>query len=127
MRVLFDVNILMGLGWANHLFHPQILQWFQSHPTAEWWTCALTESAFIRLSSNPKAVTLPLAPADARERLRQMLNHPLHRFAEVAPRPWSQYSTRTSNSPPKPSMCLTPISSVSPAITDFVSSPRTHA
>ena len=87
MRVLFDVNILMGLGWANHLFHPQILQWFQSHPTAEWWTCALTESAFIRLSSNPKAVTLPLAPADARERLRQMLNHPLHRFAEVAPSP----------------------------------------
>lgn len=87
MGILLDVNVLMALGWRNHVFHRQTLDWFQSHSKEEWWTCAVTESAFIRLSSNPKAVTVPLSPGDARERLRQMLNHPLHRFASELPSP----------------------------------------
>ena len=87
MGVLFDVNVLLALGWSNHLFHQQVLRWFETHAGDEWWTCSLTESAFIRLSSNPKAVTAALSPADARERLRQMLNHPLHRFAASTPSP----------------------------------------
>ena len=87
MGVLFDVNVLLALGWGNHLFHRHVLNWFQANAADEWWTCALTEAAFIRLSSNPKAVTSALSPGDARERLRQMLNHPLHRFAQDTPSP----------------------------------------
>lgn len=87
MGVLFDVNILMALGWETHVFHQRVLEWFKLHPTDEWWTCALTESAFIRLSSNPKVIATPPSPAEARAKLVQMLQHPLHRFATEAPSP----------------------------------------
>lgn len=85
MGILFDVNILMALGWDTHVFHPRVLRWFQLHPADEWWTCAFTESAFIRLSSNPKIIPRPPTPSEARTKLGQMLLHPLHRFASDAP------------------------------------------
>jgi uncharacterized protein len=87
MGVLFDVNILMALGWDTHVFHQRVLRWFQLHPDDEWWTCAFTESAFIRLSSNPKVVPLPPTPAEARAKLSQMFQHPLHHFATDLPSP----------------------------------------
>ena len=65
MGVLFDVNILMALGWESHVFRQRVLEWFKLHPADEWWTCALTESAFIRLSSNPKVIAVPPSPAEA--------------------------------------------------------------
>lgn len=87
MGILFDVNILMALGWDNHVFHQRVLEWFKNHPADDWWTCALTESAFIRLSSNPNVITAPPTPAEARVKLAQMIQHPLHHFGADAPSP----------------------------------------
>jgi uncharacterized protein len=87
MGILFDVNILMALGWDTHVFHQRVLEWFKNHPSDDWWTCALTESAFIRLSSNPKVINVPPSPTEARVKLAQMLQHPLHHFAADTPSP----------------------------------------
>ncbi len=28
MGILFDVNILMALGWDTHVFHQRVLEWW---------------------------------------------------------------------------------------------------
>ena len=74
--LLLDVNVLLALAWPNHQFHAAALRRLATGD--QWATCALTELAFIRLSSNPAAVTPATNPGQAVALLKEMLSDSRH-------------------------------------------------
>lgn len=77
---LLDVNVLIALAWANHQHHEAAHRWFSSERTAAWATCPMTQVAFVRISANPRIVDATVSPAVAVRVLREMTQHPDHRF-----------------------------------------------
>ena len=73
--LLADVNVLLALAWPNHQFHPEAIYRF-SDSTQPWATCALTQLAFVRLSSNPATGLGAKTPAEAEALLRVMTMEP---------------------------------------------------
>ncbi len=69
---LLDVNVLLALAWPNHQFHNAAAKWFLKNKAKKWSTCALTELAFIRLSSNPAFTEEFVNPATAAALLEKM-------------------------------------------------------
>jgi len=79
---LFDANVLIAAAWPTHQAHPRVQHWLARHAQEGWATCPLTESAFVRILSNPAFSPSALTPADALALLRANLGHPSHRFWE---------------------------------------------
>ena len=79
--LLLDVNVLLALAWPNHQFHATALRRLALGD--EWATCALTELAFIRLSSNPAAVSPASTPAQAAALLEEMLSDSRHCYIDA--------------------------------------------
>lgn len=77
---LLDVNTLIALAWPNHVHHAPASEWFVAHHAAGWATCSVTESGFVRVSSNPRATPEAKTPAEALFLLRQMVSQASHRF-----------------------------------------------
>ena len=77
---LLDVNALVALAWDSHVHHAAIRSWFHTHGAAGWATCPVTESGFVRVSSNPRALPSALPPATAREVLVALRRAPGHSF-----------------------------------------------
>jgi toxin-antitoxin system PIN domain toxin len=79
---LLDVNVLVALAWPNHVHHIPAHRWFSSHHAGggAWATCSSTQSAFLRISSNPKVTAHQVAPSRAGELLVRMTLHPQHHF-----------------------------------------------
>jgi len=75
--LLLDVNVLLALAWPNHQFHAAATRRLESRQD-RWATCALTELGFIRLSSNPAAVSAAKTPVEAAALLAAMVKDPLH-------------------------------------------------
>lgn len=63
---LLDVNALVALAWDSHIHHARVREWFAANASAGWATCPITESGFVRVSTNPKVLPSPIAVADAR-------------------------------------------------------------
>jgi toxin-antitoxin system PIN domain toxin len=82
---LLDVNVLLALAWPNHQHHAAAHGWFQREAKGGWATCALTQLAFIRLSSNPAFTAEAVAPNEAAALLRQYCEHPGHQFWDSPP------------------------------------------
>jgi hypothetical protein len=76
---LLDVNVLLALAWPNHQFHGKARQWF-GRRRERWFTCALTQIGFVRLSSNPAFTEHAKRPIEAAGLLSAMTRHPEHRF-----------------------------------------------
>lgn len=53
---LLDVNVLVALAWDSHVHHTATRSWFAASAASGWATCPLTESGFVRVSSNPKVL-----------------------------------------------------------------------
>lgn len=53
---LLDVNALVALAWDSHVHHAAMREWFANNGSSGWATCPITESGFVRVSSNPKAL-----------------------------------------------------------------------
>jgi toxin-antitoxin system PIN domain toxin len=74
MRALFDVNALLGLIDADHIFNERIRAWWSANNSAGWATCPLTENGFTRIISQRsypqrrtvREAALILAPAAER-------------------------------------------------------------
>jgi hypothetical protein len=81
-EVLLDVNVLIAMAWPTHAGHVRVQEWLGRHTREEWATCPLTESAFVRILSNPAFSPHALTPADALALLQANLAHPRHRFWE---------------------------------------------
>jgi len=77
---LLDVNVLLALAWPNHQHHAAAHRWFRGEAKHGWVTCAVTQLAFIRLSSNPAYTAEAARPADAAALLQQYCEHPNHHF-----------------------------------------------
>ncbi|MGN6372225.1 MAG: type II toxin-antitoxin system VapC family toxin [Solirubrobacteraceae bacterium] len=77
---LLDVNALVALAWDSHVHHARMRAWFRANGPAGWATCPITESGFIRVSSNPKVLPSAIGVYAAREVLSTLRTHPGHRF-----------------------------------------------
>ncbi len=77
---LLDVNALVALAWDSHVHHAAMRAWFRTNSREGWATCAVTESGFVRVSSNPKVLPSFIAVEDARRVLAALRELGRHRF-----------------------------------------------
>jgi toxin-antitoxin system PIN domain toxin len=77
---LLDANALVALAWDAHVHHAAVRTWFAATAPAGWSTCPLTESGFVRVSSNPKVLAHAIGVEQARAVLRALRQHEGHRF-----------------------------------------------
>ena len=78
--MLLDVNALVALAWDSHIHHLQIRQWFADNASTGWATCPVTESGFIRVSTNPKVLPSPIGFTAAQQVLQRLRAVGAHRF-----------------------------------------------
>ena len=71
---LLDVNALVALAWDSHVHHAAVRAWFSTNSRDGWSTCPVTESGFVRVSSNPKVLPSPIGVAAARGVLSALLS-----------------------------------------------------
>jgi uncharacterized protein len=64
---LLDVNALVALAWDSHVHHARVRAWFAENSSSGWATCPLTESGFVRVSSNPQVLPVAIGIDAARE------------------------------------------------------------
>jgi uncharacterized protein len=50
---LLDANVLIALAWPQHESHERVGRWFARHSRGGWATCPFTQSALVRILSNP--------------------------------------------------------------------------
>ena len=77
---LLDTNILIALAWPNHVHHRAALDWFQAKAAGAFRTCPLTQTGFVRISSNPSFTPNAPGPREALQLLRRIENLPGHEF-----------------------------------------------
>lgn len=77
---LLDVNALVALAWDSHIHHLSIRRWFAANASRGWSTCPITESGFVRVSTNPKVLPNPIGIADARRVLESLRAAQGHSF-----------------------------------------------
>ena len=77
---LLDLNVLIALAWPSHIHHAVAHRWFSANQRHGWATCVLTQSGFVRLSSNPAIVRDAVSPLAALDVLKRICRLPHHRF-----------------------------------------------
>ena len=77
---LLDINVLLALAWPNHVHHRESLAWFTARAARRFRTCPLTETGFVRISSNPAFTASAVPPTQALGLLRQITALPGHAF-----------------------------------------------
>jgi uncharacterized protein len=77
---LLDVNALVALAWDSHVHHATMRTWFAANRAAGWATCPITESGFVRVSSNPKLLPSPIGVEAARSVVAALRAAQGHRF-----------------------------------------------
>ena len=77
---LLDVNALVALAWDSHVHHARMRAWFAGNSSGGWATCPITESGFVRVSSNPKVLPSAIGVAAARGVLSALRAVDGHRF-----------------------------------------------
>ena len=92
MVALPDVNVLVALAWPIHVHHELVHEWIAEHEGQQWATCPLTQSGFVRVSSNRHVIPAAKSPREALRALELMLAHPQHVFlpdhVSIADRQW---------------------------------------
>ncbi len=77
---LLDVNALVALAWDSHVHHARAREWFLENSLHGWATCPITESGFVRVSSNPKVLPIPVGIDAAHTVLATLRALDGHRF-----------------------------------------------
>lgn len=77
---LLDANVLIALAWPEHSAHDSAGRWFARHRQGGWVTCPITQTALVRVLSNPAFSPRALTPAGALQVLRRNADVPEHRF-----------------------------------------------
>ena len=70
----------MALAWPNHVHHARALTWFRAVRDEGWATCPVTESGFVRVSSNARAIPDARTPREAILLLRRLRELSAHAF-----------------------------------------------
>ncbi len=77
---LLDVNALVALAWDSHVHHAAVRAWFAAKSADGWATCPVTESGFVRVSSNPRVLPSFISVEAARGVLSTLRDAGGHRF-----------------------------------------------
>jgi uncharacterized protein len=77
---LLDVNALVALAWDSHVHHATMRRWFAENGSSGWATCPITESGFVRVSSNPNVLPSPIGVDAARGVLAALRAAGAHAF-----------------------------------------------
>jgi hypothetical protein len=77
---LLDVNVLMAISWPDNVNHAAAQRWFRDHRKAGWATCPMTQTAFVRLSSNRSVTENALHPPAAISVLEKNTQNAYHEF-----------------------------------------------
>jgi hypothetical protein len=77
---LLDVNVLIAMTWPTHHAHGKVQHWLSHRGREKWASCPFTQTAFVRILSNPAFSPNALTPADALVLLKSNLGHPAHQF-----------------------------------------------
>lgn len=80
---LLDVNALIALCWPTHEHHLRMTAWFLRNAKQGWATCAMTQSAFIRILLQPAIAGRTLAVSDVAELLLRNTAHVKHKLAKM--------------------------------------------
>jgi hypothetical protein len=75
---LLDVNALVALAWDSHVHHIAMRCWFRANAAHGWATSPVTESGFVRVSTNPTVLPVALgfsAAVEVLARLRAAQGH----------------------------------------------------
>jgi uncharacterized protein len=83
LSVLLDANALIALCWPQHEFHGDIQKWFRANARKGWATCALTQSAFIRVSMQPHALGHEAPLDEISTLLAEATQHSGHRSLSI--------------------------------------------
>jgi toxin-antitoxin system PIN domain toxin len=62
---LLDTNVLIALAWPNHVHHWDARDWFERKGSTAFRTCPITETGFVRISSNPAFTAEAASPTQA--------------------------------------------------------------
>ena len=76
------MNVLVALAWPNHVHHEAAHRWFAGRQRTKqgWATCPLTQSGFVRVSSNARVVSQARSPIEAIQLLGRIVALPGHEF-----------------------------------------------
>jgi toxin-antitoxin system PIN domain toxin len=74
------VNVLVALAWPNHIHHRRAVAWFVETRLEGWATCPTTESGFVRVSSNARAIQDARTPAESIHLLQRLQTTGRHVF-----------------------------------------------
>ena len=77
---LLDTNVLLALAWPNHVLHQDAVDWFVKKGGAGFRTCPITQTGFVRISSNPAFTRSAVTPAEAFALLDRITKLPGHDF-----------------------------------------------
>ncbi len=66
---LLDVNAVLAIHWVHHESHGPALEWFRREGEKAFAFCALTETGFVRLLTNPAIMGKAATMSEAREAL----------------------------------------------------------
>jgi toxin-antitoxin system PIN domain toxin len=77
---LLDTNILIALAWRNHVHHSDVSEWFRRKAVDNFRTCPITQTGFVRISSNPSFSASAVLPCEAIALLQRVTGLPGHGF-----------------------------------------------
>jgi len=77
---LLDVNVLIALAWPNHVHHMEARGWFVRRGATGFRTCPITQTGFVRISSNPAFTSNAVTPGEAVALLDHITKLPGHDF-----------------------------------------------
>jgi toxin-antitoxin system PIN domain toxin len=81
MRALLDVNVLIALFDADHIFNNRAHNWLETQSKAGIATCALTENGLVRILTNANySKKIHLAPPEVIRRLEGFIAKQDHAF-----------------------------------------------
>ena len=79
-RYLLDVNILLGIVWADQQAHATVFAWFQKSGRYRFATCGITQSGFVRISANAKFRANPVSIKEALQAINTFTEMQGHAF-----------------------------------------------
>jgi uncharacterized protein len=77
---LLDANVLIALMWPAHESHSRVQTWFRRNQSSGWATCPFTQTALVRILSNPAFSRDAVSPIEAHDLLAANVARPGHHF-----------------------------------------------
>jgi uncharacterized protein len=80
---LLDLNALISLADPDSIHYQAMQQWFDSTGKDDWGVCPLTESGFVRVTTNPKFSGSARTVAQATEILAEFSRFSGYRYWQI--------------------------------------------